>query len=297
MRAEITRRSPSHQSGEAPVRRTRGETPGRRAQTPLFHKPVEVSGLPSIWPRAIGGRAARPLSAIAAIVVVALGVSLLVVRSVSHHAVLPMPGREYATAAGQRLSVTLMDGTRLTLAPASRVQVAADYGRPAGAREVALEGEAYFAVAHDAVHPFAVRAHGAVARDIGTAFDVRAYPEDVGARIAVTEGAVAVSTAQLHAGDVATVTNSELIVEHQADVAAMISWTAGRLTFENTGMGDVVRELGRWYDVELRIATPALEAQHITATYTNQPIDAVMQLIAHALGATVERHGRTMVLR
>ena len=62
-----------------------------------------------------------------------------------------------------------------------------------GTREVELEGEAYFAVVHDAARPFAVRAHGAVATDVGTAFDVRAYPEDAGARIAVTEGAVAVT--------------------------------------------------------------------------------------------------------
>jgi len=65
--------------------------------------------------------------------------------------------REYTTAAGQRLSVTLDDGTQLTLAPASRVRLAAGYGegratggsktRPYGARELELEGEAYFAVA------------------------------------------------------------------------------------------------------------------------------------------------------
>ncbi len=270
------------------------------------------------WPRGAGGDAGwRWGAGVALVVAVGISVGLGVMPHGARG--IEAPGREIATAAGQRLSVTLVDGTQVALAPASRVRLAADYGRDAGVRDVELEGEAYFAVVHDVAHPFAVRAHGAVARDVGTMFDVRAYPEDVGVRVGVAEGAVAVTVtggcpartgagapgevraelcdAEARAGDVVTVANSEVAVEHQADVAAMTSWTAGRLTFENTGMGAVARELGRWYGVEIRIATPALEAQHITATYTNQPVDAVLRLVAHALGATVERHGRTVVVR
>ncbi len=165
-----------------------------RTENPAVVRP-RPGARPRLWPRGVGGRHVWHGAAIAASVLLALGIGLgLGIRR--HRAGSSVAtGREYATAAGQRLSVTLVDGTQLTLAPASRIRLAADYGQ--GTRRVELEGEAYFTAAHDAAHPFAVRAHGAVAHDVGTAFDVRAYAEDAGARIAVAEGAVAVSTADI----------------------------------------------------------------------------------------------------
>lgn len=204
------------------------------------------------------------------------------------------------------MTVTLVDGTQLTLAPASRVRLTAGYGEGGraggsktgpynGAREVELEGEAYFAVAHDAARPFAVRAHGAVARDIGTAFDVRAYPEDSGVRIAVAEGTVAVSAPvaatvreqPLQAGDVATVAQSGIAVEHGMDVARLAGWTAGRLTFAHTPLREVATELSRWYGVPVRLGDQALGNQPVLATFTQSNVAEALEVLAPAAGATV----------
>ena len=89
------------------------------------------------------------------------------------------------------VAVTLRDGTRLVLWPASRLRIPSDFGLRT--RSVELQGEAYFAVVHDASHPFVVTAHGVVTRDVGTAFDIRAYADDPGVRVAVAEGEVAVN--------------------------------------------------------------------------------------------------------
>src|SRR6476469_4546130 len=72
----------------------------------------------------------------------------------------------FATNVGRRDSVRLADGTRVLLAPESRLTVAMGYGNTM--REVELTGEAYFDVRHDAGRPFVVHAGGADIRDLGT---------------------------------------------------------------------------------------------------------------------------------
>jgi ferric-dicitrate binding protein FerR (iron transport regulator) len=159
------------------------------------------------------------------LVVVSGAVAVLTRRAVSDQG----PVREYATAAGERLNVTLSDGTQFALAPASRLRVPVAYGR--AAREVTLDGEAFFRVVHDGARPFLVHAGNATATDVGTAFDVRSYSGDSSVAIAVAEGRVSVSeehrarsgtagsTALLGAGDSAAVSSGGVIVRsHEVDL-------------------------------------------------------------------------------
>jgi transmembrane sensor len=276
---------------------------------PPFRMPgtARPGASPHLWPRGVGRDATWRRSAVAASVLIALSAGLAV-SALQHGARTVPSGREYATAAGQRMSVTLVDGTQLALAPASRVRIAPDYGRGARPREVEVEGEAYFAVVHDAAHPFAVKAHGAVARDVGTAFDVRAYPGDAGARVAVAAGAVAVSATgrcradalrshcgtQVQAGDVATVADTVVAVTHGADVPALTAWTHGELVFAEAPIRDVLVTVGRWYDLELRLSDPSMGAEPYTGSFSAESVDQVMETFALILHARIERHGRVV---
>ncbi len=235
----------------------------------------------------------------AAVAALGLGIAF-VAGSLTHRPAPSRPGREFVTAAGQRLSVTLADGTRLTLAPASRVRVPVDYGRDA--RDVDLKGEAYFTVAHDAARPFAVHTREAVARDIGTAFDMRAYSEDSVARIVVTEGLVSAGPAAgadrerpLRIGDVATVDNRGVAVTHDADLAPYTSWTTGTLTFRDARFADLVPELNRWYDLDIQIPSPALRNRRVASRFEDAPVDQVLGSLATITGARYDRHGHTVM--
>jgi ferric-dicitrate binding protein FerR (iron transport regulator) len=137
--------------------------------------------------------------------------------------------REYATAPGQRATVTLSDGTKFTLAPASQLRVPVGYA--SGNRGVILDGEAFFTVAHDAEHRFSAQTSRAVITDIGTAFDVRAYASDHDVHIAVADGSVVVGTriaaargTLLQKGDMAVITDTTITVTHDADVNAATAW-------------------------------------------------------------------------
>ena len=246
-------------------------------------------------------RLLRPLGGLAMTAAVATAVAILVVRG-GH-----TTWREYATHAGQRQTVTLSDGTRFTLAPASRLRVPVDYAT--GNRAVTLDGEALFAVVHDAANPFSVRARNAVATDIGTQFDVRAYASDRAVRIEVIEGRVRVGAAGggaqagrrppapvgLTAGDVAVI-DTVLAVTHGANVTAMTAWANGELVFHAAPLAEAARELSRWYDLDVRVVDTALGDVPLTASDSTQTPDQVLSLVTAAVGARYERRGRVVTI-
>src|SRR5438552_7255366 len=215
--------------------------------------------------------------------------------------------REYATTAAQRMVVRLQDGTQVTLAPKSRVRYAADYGT--ARRDLYLDGEAYFQVAPDSQRPLRVHTAASVTEDLGTAFVVRAYADQVATEVVVAEGRVKLSRADttaasshapalvLEARDLGTLDPSGVTaVRRGVDVGRYLAWTRGVLAFDGAPLGDVVVTLGRWYNVEIRLADSGLAARRLTATFQNESIDLVLQRIALTVGLRVERADGSVIL-
>ncbi len=226
--------------------------------------------------------------------------------------------REVSTAVGHRMVVRLRDGTQITLAPKSRLRYTADYGQ--AQRDVYLDGEAYFQVTLDTRHPFRVHTARSITEDLGTAFVVRAYVEQPTTEVVVAEGRVALwraDTSQtsaalearpdarpglvLAARDLGRLdADGGVTLRRGIDVARQLAWTSGVLAFDGAPLRDVVLTLGRWYnvDVHLESADSALGARRLTATFTNESIDRVVERIALTLGLRVERGpGSVVVLR
>lgn len=211
-------------------------------------------------------------------------------------------GREYVALRGQRVVVHLPDGTEASLAPETRLKLSPDYGR--GRRAVRLEGKAYFVVTHDSTRPFSVQTDRIIARDLGTRFVVRAYPADSTPDVVVAEGTIALGRAQesdtivLGAGDRGRLTPGGTIA-HTRGVAVdqFLAWTTGRLVFRATPLGDVAVELGRWYDVDIRLANPSLGNEQVTASFKDEPASTAIRLVAAAAGLSVERDGTRYILR
>jgi len=208
----------------------------------------------------------------------------------------------YATAVGERRQVVLQDGTRVLLGPTSRLVVPAAAND--GQRLVTLDGIAYFVVVHDAAHPFTVRAGSISIQDIGTAFAVE-NDDSAGTRVAVDSGSVAIGAADqnhvrgavLNARDRASVDADGVVsVERSAVSEDDIAWTQGRLIFRDAPLVLVGAELYRWYGVRLRVADQTLAKLHLTASFSGEPIDRVLDVIALSLGARVERQGNVAVL-
>ncbi len=153
----------------------------------------------------------------------------------------PAP-REYLAAATSQ-PVSLADGTRIVMAPGSRLVVS---GRHQD--QIALQGAAWFDVPHDPSRQLVIRAGGYSVRDIGTRFEV--FGADTQLKVAVAEGQVTVGLpgggdARVEAGQQLVVTGAPAVAEYASiapeDVAG---WRSGRLVFRNEPLSLVAGQVG-----------------------------------------------------
>jgi transmembrane sensor len=245
-------------------------------------------------------RVAFPAIAAAGLLVIGLG-SWLAMRNRSEPTGLAH-SRMVATGVGIRDSVTLSDGTKVILGPLSSMKIVAAYG--SASREVEVRGDAYFDVVHDSSKPFTVYAGNATIRDVGTRFAVRS--DDSGnIGVSVSEGAVSLAQGRspspavvLKAGDQGTVNRGGTVDAHPgAATDDDLAWLNGKLVFRETPLSEVVSSMYRWYGIDLQIADPSLANRHITATFSGEPPERVLEVLRLALGADIERHGDTAVVR
>ena len=212
--------------------------------------------------------------------------------------------REYVTTRGQRSELTLIDGTRVWLSVDSRLRVPASYG--AGARDVELEGEAFFVVSHDARRPFRVRTATSMSEDLGTEFSVRDYADDAEAVVVVASGKVGLRPAagtnarddvELIRGQMGRLDETgRIVVVDGVDLAALHAWRQGRIEFEEEPLGEAVRRLERWFDIEISLGDSALARVPITASFGGQSADEALRILAGVLDLQVSRQGRLVRL-
>ncbi len=296
---QLAAQAPHQWDAKAGLRRVRAEAPDARSPR-LVTARIEpnFARLPGTRPHRL-----RTLARVAAVVTLAAGAGFLwrlrpapVAAPADQAAALT----EYRARARQRLVLRLPDRTQVTLAPGSVLRPSATYGR--AARDVRLEGEAYFVVTHDATRPFAVHTPRAVARDLGTRFVVRAYASDAATDVVVAEGLVAVGRPTPTMDVPAAVADSVVLSARQraritdagrVEVARGIAldgylgWTEGRLVFTKTPLRDVVRQLERWYGIEIRLADARLGERRLTATLFNESPEEALDLVASVLELAV----------
>ena len=196
----------------------------------------------------------------------------------------------HSTAVGQRDSLVLADGSRIVLGPGTFLSIRE------GGRDVELRGEAHFNIVHDPAKPFLVHVGGSTLKDLGTVFTVSG---DSGAalRVVVSEGIVEMKHASdsitLRPGDVGVVASGRVAAQRGAATPDDLAWLSGRLVFRDAPLTQVDADLRRWYGVELRVSDTALLRRHFTGAFAGEPADRVLEVLALALGARVERRGDT----
>ncbi len=206
----------------------------------------------------------------------------------------------YATAVGEQRTLRLSDSSEVMLAPASRLVVPVGFGR--GAREVQLEGHAWFAVRHDSARPFRVVTGSTVIEDLGTEFAVEAHGSEV--QVAVMSGSVSVRSnggakgaVTLGPRDVALVAPNEAPrVSHEMAVDRIAGWRDGNLAFDGHPARLVLAELERWYPVRFTLADSTLAGKHLYVTLPTADLQEAVEIIVGALGASATQTGATITL-
>ena len=159
------------------------------------------------------------------------------------------------TPRGGQFLVVLSDGTRVWLNAASWLKYPVSF--TGGDRMVELNGEAYFEVAHRSDQPFKVKMQEQVVEVLGTHFNVMAYDDEPVVQTTLLEGKVKVHTdAQeriLSPGQQAVVNKfgRKKVVVRPVNTDHFVAWKNGSFSFDNTDIYTMMRQISRWYDVEI----------------------------------------------
>jgi transmembrane sensor len=153
------------------------------------------------------------------------------------------------TPRGGQYQLQLPDGTRVWLNAASRLKYPVSF-IGLSSRSVELTGEAYFEVARDESRPFIVKNNGLEVKVLGTDFNVNAYSEESFREVTLLKGAIKVNNTLLKPGEQAQLSKTGKLVIGKGDVEAA-SWKDGTFKFADTDLNVVLRELGRWYDLDI----------------------------------------------
>jgi transmembrane sensor len=173
----------------------------------------------------------------------------------------------YATAVGERLALTLNDGSQVTLDTQSQLSVAFTSSE----RIVRLlRGQVYFKVAKDRERPFVVEVLNRRIVAVGTEFDVRMDGAQV--RIAMVEGTVRVDAATLTAGEQLIADTALADRVTVSDPERFTSWLHGQIVFDNTRLADAVAELNRYSNTKIELADPKIAQLHLSGAFaTGRP--------------------------
>ena len=181
---------------------------------------------------------------------------------------------------------SLADGTKVWLNSGSTLYFPSIFH--SDIREVQLEGEAFFEVAKKDDKPFRVNAKEFNIDVLGTSFNVVSYDDDDHFELVLVSGKVKLSLEEenrtteigiILPGQRAVLKeNSNPIIEN-TEVDKYISWRDGNLMFRDDKMEDVVHRLSRWFNVEITIEDPELKAYIYTATFRNEDLNKVLELL------------------
>ena len=232
--------------------------------------------------------------------VISLGYLLSQMTGLAHW---PFARQETLTVGvGGRETLRLEDGTRVVLDAGSTLRYPSKFGEQT--REIGLEGEGYFEVAHDASRPFVVHANYAEVRVLGTKFNVRAWQPDGKVSVAVSEGRVALQAADdsAHAVVITRGQLSQLPVNgtpsppESVDVDRYLGWMRNELYFDDAPLSQVLFQLQRWYEVEFVLADSSVAHERLNIHLQNQSLGEVLDLLTVLTDLQYERDGKTVRL-
>jgi transmembrane sensor len=162
-----------------------------------------------------------------------------------------------STPKGGQYQLTLADGTKIWMNAASALRFPTAF--TGTERLVELDGEAYFEVAKNAQTPFIIKTKsGTTVQVLGTHFNIMAYRDEQDTKTTLLEGSVKVAFGQTEAtlkpGQQAispTERSTAIVVNKHANIEEAIAWKNGVFQFNDADLKMVMRQIARWYDVEI----------------------------------------------
>jgi ferric-dicitrate binding protein FerR (iron transport regulator) len=208
--------------------------------------------------------------------------------------------QQYQALNSEQKTVTLADGSVVTLNSGSVLQVSPDFGEDS--RKVSLTGEAYFEVAKDTARPFIVSTGVISTRVLGTAFNVQAYGNEEDLTVTVAEGKVSVDQegAQQESVNLSPgVTPGKQLVYDRSTQHAMVipadaeqigAWRKGVTYFNNESIPAIARKLERKFNLKIDVTEKGNPDCLYTLRISNETLPQALQLLTSVSGITYTYH-------
>lgn len=207
---------------------------------------------------------------------------------------------------GQKLSITLPDGTQVKLNSGSRLVAPQQF--TGNTRQVFLEGEAFFEVIEDTSHPFVVNTDNFTVKVLGTSFNISSYQQEQNNSVAVVTGRVMVSSSP-EAPEVIseTLTPDQMLVysagkkswerQNGFDRDLILGWRDQKLIFKDDQINNILKILSRWYGVEFRVDTTIDPRREYTARFSNPTLKEVMESLSYNYNFNYEINDEKVIIQ
>lgn len=185
---------------------------------------------------------------------------------------------------GQKVALTLPDKSKVWVNSGSTLIYGSRFNKKE--RIVQLDGEAYFEVAKDKNAPFIVKSHGFSVEALGTAFDVKAYPDENHITTVLVEGRVEVSDGlnklDMHPDQIVTYNreSKNMQKENIADGLMYADWRYNKLTFNSETLENIATILERSYNVKIVFKSQILRKYRYSGTIGNTSLESMLQIFA-----------------
>jgi transmembrane sensor len=186
------------------------------------------------------------------------------------------------TPGGRQYKLQLPDGTNVWLNAASSITYPISFTGPE--RKVTVSGEVYFEVAKDKSKPFLVAANDMLITVTGTHFNVKTYINEPYFATTVLEGGVKVSrntrTVTLSPNEQSlSDTTGSISINRKVNVNEIMSWRNGLFHFESADLPTILRELARWYDLEVTYEGVISKESFFVIVNRNRSLSAVLKAL------------------
>ena len=206
----------------------------------------------------------------------------------------------------------LPDGTAVWLNPNASLSYPSRFGK---FREVSMQGEVFFEVTKDHLHPFLITSGNVLTKVWGTSFRIRSIPGENNTKVSVLTGKVSVSIPVKSKLKTSKATNEEEVMllpeeevtyqhaDHhlvKAPIPAasdMIIWHKAKLSFENTKLETIAVELSKYYHIKVLVEGEKLNQYQLTADFTDKNLADILFLISKSVHTDYVRNDNKIILR
>lgn len=181
------------------------------------------------------------------------------------------------TPRGGQYTLTLSEGTKVVLNAASSLKYPTAFNGKN--RTVELVGEGYFEVTHNKAKPFRVISKGQTVEVLGTHFNINAYADEPNVKTTLVEGSVNVNGQLIKPNQQAILTDHSGITVVDVDANAIVAWKDGLFRFDHTDIKTLMRQIARWYDVEVVYEGSIKEEQFFGKIERSYTLSEVLKLL------------------